>query len=428
MSAQQHEHPLSYYAATAKRLVERPGLEGDLSCDVCVIGGGFTGLSTALNLAERGYDVVVLEARRAGWGASGRNGGQVGSGQRQDQETLEKMMGPEDARRLWDLAEESKAEVKARIARHKIDCAFKPGILHAAWKAGDVADLQEEVEHLSEGYGYEHLRFVPKEEMREMVGSTAYHAGTLDTDSGHLHPLNFALGLAAAAEEAGAKIYELTPAEKLTQQSGKTMIKTPRGQVTAKQVVLGCNGYLERLEPRIMGRIMPINNFVIATEPLGERAREIIRDDVAVADTKFVIDYYRLSEDGRLLFGGGENYSPNFPADIASFVRKPMLRVFPQLADVKIDYAWGGTLAITMNRMPAFGRLPGDVYYAQGYSGHGVAMATLAGKLIAEALSGSSERFDVMARVPTPGFPGGALLRHPLLVLGMVYHAMLDRL
>jgi|TARA_R110002072_G_scaffold4706_14_gene32921 gamma-glutamylputrescine oxidase len=428
MTAVHPEHPQSYYLATAKRLIARPPLTGEVFCDVCVIGGGFTGLSSALNLAERGYRVVLLEARRAGWGASGRNGGQVGSGQRLSQASLEKKLGADDARLLWDLAEESKAEVKARIAKHDIDCAFKSGILHAAWKPGDVAELQAEVAHLHDRYHYPHLRFVPKAELREMLGSKVYHGGSLDLDAGHLHPLNFALGLAAAAEQAGAQIYEHSPAEKMTRLSGKTVIQTPGGQVKATHVVLGCNGYLARLEPRIMGQIMPINNFILATEPLGSRAREIIRDDVAVADTKFVIDYYRLSEDGRLLFGGGENYSLSFPEDIAGFVRKPMLRVFPQLADVKIDFAWGGTLAITINRMPAFGRLPGDIYYAQGYSGHGVAMATLAGKLIADALSGDSAGFDLMARVPTPRFPGGALLRHPLLVIGMLYHALLDRL
>ena len=428
MTAVHPEHPQSYYLATAKRLIARPPLTGEVFCDVCVIGGGFTGLSSALNLAERGYRVVLLEARRAGWGASGRNGGQVGSGQRLSQASLEKKLGADDARLLWDLAEDSKAEVKARITKHAIDCAFKPGILHAAWKPGDVAELQAEVAHLHDRYDYPHLRFVPKAELREMLGSEVYHGGSLDLDAGHLHPLNFALGLAAAAEQAGAQIYEHSPAEKLTRSSGKTVIQTPGGQVKATHVVLGCNGYLARLEPRIMGQIMPINNFILATEPLGSRAREIIRDDVAVADTKFVIDYYRLSEDGRLLFGGGENYSLSFPEDIAGFVRKPMLRVFPQLADAKIDFAWGGTLAITINRMPAFGRLPGDIYYAQGYSGHGVAMATLAGKLIADALSGDSAGFDLMARVPTPRFPGGALLRHPLLVIGMLYHALLDRL
>ncbi|WP_282605548.1 FAD-binding oxidoreductase [Pelagibius sp. Alg239-R121] len=421
-------HTNSYYAATAKRQSDYPALREDASCDVCVIGGGYSGLSSALHLAERGYDVMLLEANRIGWGASGRNGGQVGSGQRQEQDVVEEMVGKADAQRLWDLAEESKAVVKSRIAKHSIDCDLKPGILHAACKPGDASEFPSYVDKLAHDYNYPHLRAVPKAEIREMLGTTRYHGGILDSDSAHLHPLNYALGLAQAADEAGARLFEGARVTAF-QDGSKCRIECNGYSVNANHVVLACNGYLDKLEPRMAGKIMPINNFILATEPLGEvRAREIIRDDVAVADTKFVIDYYRLSADGRLLFGGGENYSRHFPKDIAGFVRKYMLRVYPQLETARIDYAWGGTLAITLNRMPDFGRLSPNVYYAQGFSGHGVAMASLAGKVIAEAVAGTAERFDVFERIPTRRFPGGTLLRWPGLVLGMMYYALRDKL
>ena len=255
-----------------------------------------------------------------------------------------------------------------------------------------------------------------------------YHGGLLDRSAAHLHPLNYALGLANAAEAAGAELYETSRVTKIDHGSNPR-VHTAEGTVTARYLVLACNGYLGALEPRIAGRIMPINNFVLATEPLGDAgARALIRDDVSVADTKFVIDYYRLSADQRLLFGGGETYSASFPKDIKAFVRKYMLRVYPQLEETRIDYAWGGTLAITMNRMPAFGRVGGNCFYAQGYSGHGLALTSLAGKVIAEAVAGTAERFDVFARVPVPNFPGGTLLRWPGLVAGMLYYSLRDKL
>ncbi len=421
-------HTDSYFAATALGAIEHPRLLGDLSCDVCVIGGGFTGLSTALHLAERGFEVVLLEARRAGWGASGRNGGQLGSGQRRSQGELERLVGAARARALWDLAEEAKAAVKERIRRHHIPCDLKSGSLRVATKPGDAAVLAAQAEDLRARYDYPHIRAVPRDEVAEMLGTGIYHGGSLDRDAGHLHPLNYALGLARAAQQAGARIFEDSPVTRI-ESGARPGATTTQGRVRARYLVLACNGYLEGLEPRIAGRIMPINNYILATEPLGETgAREIIRDDVAVSDTKFVIDYYRLSADRRLLFGGGETYRRAFPADIKGFVRKVMLRVYPQLAEARIDYAWGGTLAITRNRLPGFGRLGPGLFYAQGFSGHGVALTTLAGKLIAEAVAGSAERFDVFARLPQPSFPGGTLLRWPGLVAGMLYYTLRDKL
>lgn len=420
--------PASYYTATAHALEFQPPLQGALTCDVCIVGGGYTGLSSALHLAERGYQVILLEAERMGWGASGRNGGQMGTGQRKDQRALEKMLGAEWAARLWSLALEGRDTVKSLIAKHQIDCDLTPGILQAAWKASEVRWMQEEAEHMHSVYGYEALRFVPQAEMREMVASHCYHAGLLDRDAAHLHPLNYCLGLARACLAKGVRIFEASRVERIEEGEPATL-HTAQGSVKAKQIVLAANAYLGGLEPRIAGTIMPINNFIIATEPLGEaQARALIRDNVGVQDTKFVIDYYRLSEDHRLLFGGGENYSAHFPKDIAGFVRRPMLRVFPQLKDVRIDYAWGGTLAITMKRLPQLGRIAPNIFFAHGYSGQGINIATLAGKLMAEAISGQMERFDWMGKIKTPRFPGGVLFRHPLLVAGMLFYAMRDRL
>lgn len=422
-------YPASYYAATSNKTDPFATLEANEKCDVVVIGGGFTGLSSALHLAERGHDVVLLEAHRVGWGASGRNGGQVGSGQRREQDELEEMLGRDDARKLWDIAEQSKDLVKGLIAKHNIACDWKSGILHADHRKRFVSGTHAYTDKLRNEYGYGDVRNVDCDEIREMLGSEFYHGGSLDMGAGHLHPLNFALGIADAARKAGVRIYE--NATVTSYESGeKVVVKTSDGKtVTADMMVLGCNGYLDSLEDRVARRVMPINNFIIATEPLGDDlAAELIRDDVAVADSKFVINYYRLSADKRMLFGGGETYSYHFPKDIKSFVAPYMHEVYPQLKQAKIDYGWGGTLAITMNRMPFFRRIEPKIFTASGYSGHGVAMATLAGQIMAEAVSGTMDRFDVMSRIPVPQFPGGKSLRYPLLVLAMTWYSIRDRL
>ncbi len=419
----------SYYAATAVGRRERATLRGDTRADVCVIGGGYTGSSSALHLAERGYDVVLVEAECLGWGASGRNGGQLGSGQRKDVLELEAAFGEARAQTLWRLGEEAKAAVKQRIGRHGIACDLKPGVLTVAHKPADAPYLARVAERLRTHYGYAQARAVPREEVAEMLGTARYHGGLLDSDAAHLHPLNYALGLARAAEDAGARLFERSPVRRLRAARPGVEVVLESGSVRARYAVLACNGYLAALEPRAAAKIMPISNFLLATAVLPEAlARSLIRDDVAVADTKFVVDYYRLSADRRLLFGGGERYTHRLPADIGQFVRRYMLRVFPQLADTPVEYAWGGTLAITRTRLPSFGRLDGDIYYAQGFSGHGVALTTLAGKLIAEAIAGTAERFDVFAGLPQPDFPGGTLLRWPALVLAMLYYSLRDKL
>lgn len=422
------QHPASYYAATANKHLSFPSLKGDHSCDVCVIGAGYAGLSAALHLAQRGYSVKLLEAHCIGWGASGRNGGQLGSGQRLEQEDLESLVGLERAKALWTLAEDAKALVKELIQTHQIHCDLKPCILHADHKKSYVKHSQKLAEKMQRDYGYDQIQFVDKAELQQMLDTTAYHGGTLDRGAGHLHPLNFALGLAQACQAAGVEIFEHSEVEQV-QNGEPAKINLAHGSVTARYVIYACNGYIDKLEKKVAARVMPINNYIIATEPLSEGlAKSLIRDDVAVADSKFVINYYRLSSDNRMLFGGGESYSFKFPADIKGFVRKPMLEIYPQLKDTRIDYGWGGTLGITLNRMPYFAKIAPNILNASGFSGHGVAMATLAGKVLAEAIDGQASRFDVMEKVPTHIFPGGRHMRWPLMVLAMLYYSLRDRL
>jgi gamma-glutamylputrescine oxidase len=417
-------YPASWYAATAAPLAPFPPLAGEATADVCVVGGGYTGLSAALHLAEAGLDVVLVEAQRVGWGASGRNGGQVGSGQRREQSWLEARLGAERARLLWELAEEAKALVRELVARHGIACDLKPGVIQAARRAAEVPHYAAEAEKLARDYGYALAEPLDRAGIAARVGSDAFHGGLLDRGAMHLHPLNYALGLARAAAAAGVRIFEGSRVEAVEPQ-----VRTARGRVRARFVLVAGNGYLGGLVPEVAARVMPINNFMVATAPLGEYvARRLLPFDEAVADSLFVVNYFRLSSDRRLLFGGGESYGYRFPPDIAAVVRPRMLAIFPGLAGTPIDHAWGGTLAITVDRLPAFQRLGPTIFSAAGYSGHGVAMATLAGKLMAEAVQGTAGRFDVFARLPQPRFPGGGALRWPLLVLAMSWHALRDRL
>jgi len=422
------EHPNSYYAATARPFPHLPALQGEIKTDVAIIGGGYTGLSAALNLAERGYQVALIEQARIGWGASGRNGGQINTGLRKGPTDLIATYGRDQAKALFDLAEEGRAMIRERADKHRIRCDLKSGSLYVAHKRSDEAWMRDEVEALASEFGYAKALYVPKDKLRDHIGTNVYHGGIADWGAGHLHPLNYALGLAQAAIDAGAALHEQTPATAVEETTEGVTVTTENGTIKAKYAIIACNGYLGGLEPRIAGKIMPIANFIIATEPLSEaEAKALIPHDVCVCDTKFVVNYYRLSADRRLLWGGGEKYTAAPPADIPAFVRPHMLRVFPHLKDKRIEYGWSGMLAITMSRLPNLGR-SGNVFHAQGYSGQGVAIAGLAGKLIAEALGGTAERFDVFARLPHATFPGGTLLRHPLLVLAMLWYAMRDRL
>jgi gamma-glutamylputrescine oxidase len=421
-------YPDSFYAATAVGARDYPNLEDDRQADVCVIGGGFTGLSAALNLAERGLDVVLLEAERIGFGASGRCGGLVGSGQRKEVLETEEMFGLDRSKLLWDFAELAKKEIRDRIAKHDIACDLQRGQLVGVHKKRYLGWAKETAHVLAERYSYPFCRALNREETRTRVASDDFLEGMYDSEALTLHPLNYSLGLARAAAEAGVRIYEKSHVLSYSR-FDPAVVKTASGSVKASFVVLACNGYLGDLEPRVAGKIMPINNFMIATEPLEEsRSRQLINGRFGVHDTRFVVNYFRMSDDHRLIFGGGENYRPGFPSDIKKFVRPHMLRLFPQLKDVGIDYGWGGTLSVTVNRLPHVGKLQPNVFFGQGYSGHGISTANFAGKVIAEAVTGTADRFDVFAELPTHAFPGGTLLRYPGMVLAMLYYTIKDRI
>ena len=419
----------SYYAASSNVGIQYPALADDLDVDICIVGGGYTGLSCALHLASTGCSVAVLEAHRLGSGASGRNGGHVGIGQRRSQYDLEKLYGREIATNLWRAGIDAVELVKGLINRYEIDCDLQKGILHVAHKQRYVPHYEADIKLLHDQYGYGDAHFLSRSELSEYLGTNNFYGGLHETNSVHLHPLNYALGLAKAAQEAGAWLYENSSVRSYEDNANGVTIYTEHGFcVRAKQLVLGCNGYLGQLEPRISGSIMPINNFLVATAPMShETAQSIVRDRLAVQDSRFVINYWRISEDNRLIFGGGESYRTSLPKNMDGIVKKRITSIYPQLEDISIDYAWGGTLAITMDRMPHFGRLGQHTYYAQGYSGHGVPTATLAGKLIAEAIGHSSEQFELFAKLPTRKFPGGTLLRWPAMVAGMLYYSTLDK-
>lgn len=428
LSFAKQSHAPSYYAATAVPWQRCPELLGEVSCDVCVVGGGLSGISAALNLAERGYSVVLLEGAEVGFGASGRNGGQVIAGYACDIDNIRKVVGDELARAFWDMSVEAVDIIDERVRRHQIDCDWVRGYASVAVRPSQLAELDDWQQEMEDFYGYRRLTRWSRDELQERLASQRYQGGVYDAGSGHLHPLNYTLGLARAALAAGVRIYEHTPVTGL-EPGRRPRVLGERGQVSCDSVVLACNAYIGKLVPQLERRIMPAGTYVIATEPLGqERAQALIANNMAVCDTNFVLDYYRLSSDHRLLFGGKVSYSGREPRNLAESMRQDMLRVFPQLADARIDYAWGGFCDITMSRAPDFGRLHPNVYYLQGFSGHGVNITGLAGRLVAEAIAGSSERFGLFGRLRHRDFPGGPLLRTPALVLGMAYYRLRDYL
>jgi len=429
MPLSETHYPDSYYYHSANQIKDRPSLHEDITTEVCIIGAGYTGLLSAINLAEKGYKVVVLEANRVGWGASGRNGGQVGSGHNKKIHQLEKDHGKSLANDLWNLSEKAKSIVDERIKVHDISCDLKQGNATVSNNPNDDELHRDYVEKLNRDYDYQLIRYMDSSEVSEMFHSPFFSGGgSIDMGGMHLHPLNYALGLADAAEKLGVTIYEQSKVISYTK-SDPSLITTNKGNVNAKIVVLACNAYLGKLESKLAVKIMPVNNFMLATEPLSEEdARYINRDDVCAHDNKFHVHYFRMSEDNRLLFGGGENYTRSFPKDLKSYVRKTMLDVFPHLSKIAIDYAWGGTIGVTVNRMPHIGRLEKNIYFSQGYSGHGVALASLAGTIIAEAIDGEATKMDIFGKVKIPTYPGGTLLRWPGFYLGMVYYSLKDRL
>lgn len=422
-------YPDSFYVATAIGLEERPCLQERIHADVCVVGGGFTGVNTALELAERGFEVVLLEARRIGWGASGRNGGELIRGIGHDIEQFVDEIGREGVDAIARMGVEAVEIVRERIHRHGIDCDLQPGYCDLALKPRHLRELEAELT-LLQRLGYEHpLELLGQERMGEVIGSERYIGGLTDMGSGHLHPLNLVLGEAAAATAAGVRIFECSPAERILKGAQPEVI-TPQGAVSCDFLVLCGNAYIgHHLEPTIGGRVLPAGSYLIATEPLDPALqRQLIPSNMAFADLSVALDYYHLSADGRLLFGGLCTYSGRDPRDIAAALRPKMERVFPRLRGVRVDYQWGGMIGIGANRLPQIGRLSEapNILYAQAYAGHGLNATHMAARLIAELLSGQAERFDIFARVKHLTFPGGPALRSPLLALGMLYHRLRD--
>ncbi len=421
----------SWYAATANPA--RPGLvrqspaaSGTAHYDVAIVGGGATGVSAALHLAEAGARVVLLEAGRIGWGASGRNGGQIIPGLRWGADTLLARLGAERAGALFQLALSARDMVVERIARHGIACDLRlTGHLTTAVRPGDMAGFHAEAAAAAR-LGYPQLSVLDAPAARAAV-ATPNHGALRDAGGGHFHSLNYTLGLAAAAEQAGVVLHEASPVTRLEHTATGVRLHTPQAQITAHQAILAGDALLAGLSPRLAGRIMPVANYIVTTAPLPDAGASLIPGDEAVSDARFVVNYFRRTPDGRLLFGGGERYSRHPPADMAAFVRPFLTRSFPQLAGVSLTHAWGGLVSITMNRLPDLGR-DGPLLWAHGYSGQGAALSTLGGALLAEAVQGDASRFDQFAQVAPPGFPGGAMLRGPLHVLGMLWYAMRDRL
>ncbi|MGU3309923.1 NAD(P)/FAD-dependent oxidoreductase [Pseudomonas sp. M5A4_2d] len=418
------DHAQSYYLASANAMPERPSLGTDLSADVCVIGGGFTGVNTAIELAQRGLSVILLEARRIGWGASGRNGGQLIRGIGHDVSGFAKYVGEEGVRYLERAGIDSVALVGERIREHAIDCDLRWGFCELANTPAQFAAFKGEQDSLA-AMGYAHqTRLVGPQDMPQVVGSVAYAGGLVDMGSGHLHPLNLVLGEAQVAESLGVRIFEHTQVLELIH--GDTVqVRCAGGTVRAASLVLACNAHLDELEPRLSGKVLPAGSYIIATEPLSETlAKQLIPQNFALCDQKVGLDYYRLSADRRLLFGGACHYSGRDPADIAAYMQPKLLKVFPHLANTPIEFQWGGKIGITANRFPQVGRLKQypNVFYAQGYSGHGLNVTHWCAKLLAEAIhAGHSQGLDIFSQVPHMTFPGGKALRSPLLALGMLW-------
>ncbi len=426
MQPEPQEHTGSYYAATVNWISDYPALQGEHQADVCVIGAGFTGVSTALHLSERGYKVRVLEANRVGWGASGRNGGELIGGFSGEWK-LAKRLGSQGEALIWEMRWAGHDIIRQRVARYQIDCDLKWGYLDVAIKPRDLRAQQMEMELLAKhGYDREY-RQLSAAETRELIGTDAYVGALLNMGNGHLHPLNLCLGEAKAAVDLGAVIHEQSPVVRI-EQAARPRVVTRQGAVTADAVVLAGNAY-HRLDRRLRHHALPVNSFVTVTEPLSnELVDEINAQDLAVCDPNFVLEYFRLTADKRLLFGSRCNYFGSDPERIKALLRRKLLRIYPQLAGVTLEYAWGGTIAVTANRVPQLGCLEPNVFYAQGYCGHGVNNTHLAGQIMAEAVAGTMERMDVFANVRPIPIPGAWSFTRPLVSLGMLYFQLRDKL
>ncbi|MDH3304256.1 MAG: FAD-binding oxidoreductase [Gammaproteobacteria bacterium] len=421
------EHTRSYYAATANVDTNFARLEGEHRCDVVIVGGGFTGVSAMLHLAERGYDVMLLEANRIGWGASGRNGGQLIDGF-VEEDKIEQRLGADAAKVAYEMGLECRDIVIERIEKYAIDCDLKYGYLDLALRDSDMRDFERTIDAKIKA-AYPHaVRLIRKEEMQEYIGSDRYLGGLVNLGNGHLHPLNLCIGEALAAENLGARIFERSAVTRI-RNGAAPQVQTATGTVRAGKILLAGNAYLGGVESKLSGSVIPAGSYIIATAPLSHAlARNLLPHDMACCDQRAALDYFRLSADKRLLFGGMCNYSGRVPRSIAGALRPKMLKVFPQLADTRIDYEWGGNIAISVNRIPQLGRIENNTYFAQGYSGHGVAPTHLAGKILADIVAGDSEQFDVFSKIRHRRLPGGRWFANPALALGMLYLRVKDRL
>jgi gamma-glutamylputrescine oxidase len=421
----------SYYEASVDRPLSRGALISDVDADVCIVGGGLACLSAAIDLRKRGFSVAVLEAKRIGWGASGRNGGQVIAGLACDIGVIEKQLGADAAKRVWDMTIEAIELIHERRRNYKIHCDWQAGYMSGAVNAKKARELRESVDFMRSRYGYQQT-FIEQKDVREWIDSPRFVALAHDAASGHLHPLKYTLGIARAAISEGADVFENTYANAVTKRKEGYLVHTREGVVRCKFVLLAGNVYLDSLAPQISSRIMPVGTYIVASEPMSRnRALSLIPTRAAICDTNFVLDYFRLSADERMIFGGRVSYSTVTPINLAPSMRERMIAVFPQLHDLKIEHAWGGFVDITMNRAPDFGRLPAignDVYCLQGFSGHGLALTGIAGRIAAEAIAGNAERFDLFARLKHRSFPGGGLLRTPALVAAMAWYRLRDKL
>ena len=418
----------SWYEASVRRPLAAPPLFGDITADVCVVGAGIAGCSTAMHLAERGFRVVLLEAEQAGFGASGRSGGQLLPGYASSQQKLTTLIGRDDARRLWDFTLEGVELLRERVRRHSIDCDLAWGHMNTAVKARQIAGLREEHREFEDVYGYRSTRFMERAEVQEMLATRRYCAGLYDSAAGHCHPLKYTLGIAAATKASGVHFYEGSRVTSI-ERGATVIVRTARGSVRAKHVALCANVGLGDLSPALGRKAMGVATYIVATRQLGaERATALIRNNAAVSDVNWVLDYFLRSSDHRLLFGGRVSYSGIDSVNTANATRLRMLNVFPQLADAEIEYAWGGFVDISMNRAPHFGRLDSNLYFLQGFSGHGMVLTGIAGKILAEAIAGQAERFDIYTRIRHHDFPGGMAMRRPALVLAMLWFRMKDLL
>ncbi|QYJ78050.1 NAD(P)/FAD-dependent oxidoreductase [Shewanella acanthi] len=423
------QYPQSYYVDTAKEIYSHPQLEGEVSVDVCIVGGGFSGINTAIELRERGLSVVLLESKRIGWGASGRNGGELIRGIGHDPAQFINEIGSEGVAAIEQMGFEAVDIVRNRIQTHSIDCDLQMGYCDLAVKARHLDELSVEYEHLKK-LGYKHdVKLLAKSKIGEVIASDCYQGALMDMGSGHLHPLNLVLGEARVARELGVQIFEYSGADKIIK-GAKPKVITAKGEVSCQYLVLTGNAYIgHKLNPYLGGKVLPAGSYLLATEPLTpEQCAEIIPKNMAFADMRIALDYFHLSADRRLLFGGLCTYSGKDPKDIEAALRPNLEKVFPQLKGIKIDYQWGGMIGIGANRMPQIGRLPDadNIFFAQAYAGHGVNATHMAAKLLAEAICKQAGHFDVFAKIKHMTFPGGPTFRSPMLAAGMLYHRFKD--